>query len=227
MNKIALCISGQPRYIDEGYRQLYEFILSKYNVDCFIHTWWTDDLKNKQVILNDERKFIWDENTIEKMTKYYKPKLIMIQPQKIFNIFNDINYETLNPQSVFSMFYSIKIANDLKKIYEKENNIKYDLVIRCRTDIKFNKFNINLNNLNQEYVYADFVHTNIVNDQFAISSSKNMDIYSYLFDMMNEYKNSGFKGFVGERLLTHHLNLNNLKLYFNREFLQNDILKLN
>lgn len=226
MKKIALCISGQPRYIDEGYKEICNFILSKYDVDCFVHTWWSDDLKNKQIILNDNRKCVYDEHTIEKIIKYYNPKLMLLEQQKIFKIFDDVDYETLNPQSVFSMFYSIKIANSLKQFYEKENDIEYDLVIRCRTDIKFNKFNLNLNILDKEFIYTDSVHPNIVNDQFAIGSSKKMDQYASLFDRMNEYKISGFKNFIGERLLTYHLNLNNLKLNFNKENLQNDILKL-
>ena len=34
--KVALCISGQPRYLDEGYAQINKNILQKYSPDVFI-----------------------------------------------------------------------------------------------------------------------------------------------------------------------------------------------
>ena len=50
---------------------------------------------------------------------YYKPKIMLNEPQMNFNIYKDVDYETINPVSPYSMFYSIKVANDLKSFYEK------------------------------------------------------------------------------------------------------------
>jgi hypothetical protein len=53
------------------------------------------------------------------------------------------------------------------------------------------------------------------NDQFAISSSFNMNIYSKIFSNLEKYKQSGWTGFIGERILKHHLEMNNLN--FNKK----------
>jgi len=37
--RIAICLSGQPRNYVEGFKNLYSVLLSKYNIDVFIHTW--------------------------------------------------------------------------------------------------------------------------------------------------------------------------------------------
>ena len=67
--KIALCLSGQPRYLDEGFYYLYENILKKYSVDVFIHTWWDNEMKNKKMDLPSSlsygRTYFWKEDTID------------------------------------------------------------------------------------------------------------------------------------------------------------------
>ena len=40
--KIAICLSGQPRYLEYGYFFIKKFILDKYSVDTFIHTWFDE-----------------------------------------------------------------------------------------------------------------------------------------------------------------------------------------
>ena len=50
----------------------------------------------------------------------------------------------------------------------------------------------------------------VPNDQFAISISENMNAYSTVYSSLDEYQKSGFTKFIGEELLTHHLNTNGL-----------------
>jgi hypothetical protein len=218
--RIAVCLSGQPRFLDNGYQQIFEKIISKYNdVDFFIHTWWNDDELNAK---GANRNYTFNVDTLKIIMDYYKPRIILNEPQMNFNIYKDVDYETINPISPYSMFYSIKIANDLKSYYENKNNFKYDVVIRCRFDISIENFDINLSEIDLSYIYTDTVGNDFPNDQLAISSSENMDYYSSLYDKINDYYNEGFRNFVGERLLRHHLK--DSKLLFTDK-IKNDIIK--
>ena len=218
--RIAICISGQPRYLEEGYYFINKYF-NNYNVDFFIHTWWEDSyIDNVFMFTNTKRDGLYDKNTIKKIYKYYNPKKIIVEPQKIFELSNEVNYGGLHPLSVYSMFYSMKCSNELKKTYEQENNFKYDLVIRSRFDIVINHFNLNIMKLNLDYLYlSGEIHKggqiNVPNDQFCISSSDNIDYYSSLYDNLENYIKAGHKKCVGEQLLKYHLiTKGNKKIYF-------------
>jgi hypothetical protein len=220
--KIAICLSGQPRFLEKGYINISNKILSSNNdFDFFIHTWWSSDLINQK----SNRNYTFEDNSIEMITNLYKPKGFINQPQKMFNIKQDVDYETLNPISPYSMFYSIKIANYLKSFFENENNFKYDLVIRCRFDILLENINLNFDKINDNEIYLDTVGSGFPNDQFAISNSKTMDYYCSLYDNLELYYKEGVRNFVGERILRYHLEKGNIKMIFSDK-VKNNIIKL-
>jgi hypothetical protein len=212
--KIALCLSGQPRYIDDGYNGIYKNILSKYSPDIFIHTWWNDSMKNKKMdlpsSLSSDRTYYWKDDTLDLIESRYSPKVFFHQPQIEFETYSNVNYELCRPSNVHSMFYSIEQSNEIKKKYEIKNNFVYDAVIRCRFDTQFNKFDINLLNIDLNYINCYTLSHGFPNDQFAISTSENMNTYSSVYSNLEKYQKSGWTRFIGERLLKHHLDLNNL-----------------
>jgi hypothetical protein len=221
--RIALCLSGQPRYLDEGFEQIDKNILSKYSVDVFIHTWWDDKMVNQKMILSEKlsynRNYIWKEDTIDIIKKYYSPIYFQYEPQIQFNPYLKVNYELCTPESVHSMFYSLQQSNEFKKNYELNNNFKYDAAIRCRFDISINKFEIDFYDLDLSLIGCYVLNHEFPNDQFAISSSNNMDVYSNVFSNLERYYQSGWTGFTGERLLKYHLEQNKLK--FNHQIQKN------
>jgi hypothetical protein len=212
--KIALCLSGQPRYLNEGYAGIYKNILSKYSPDIFVHTWWDNSMKNKKMDLSSSlsynRTYYWEKNTLDLIESLYSPKVLFHQKQLEFETHSNVNYEFCTPNNVHSMFYSIERSNELKKNYEIKNNFVYDAVIRCRFDTQFNKFDINLLNIDLNYINCDNLSHGFPNDQFAISTSENMNRYSSVYSNLEKYQKSGWTGFIGERLLKYHLDLNNL-----------------
>ena len=109
---------------------------------------------------------------------------------KFFN-----SHPSAKQSSLASNFYSVYVANNMRKQYEIMNGFVYDYVIRMRYDLFFNK-PINISD------YEDLVQTGIVVpknyqedqdkipwnvknkgmvDVFAISSSENMNKYSETF----------------------------------------------
>lgn len=223
--KIALCLSGQPRYLDQGYKALFDNVLSKHDVDVFSHIWFDEQLVDQDIkfCIQYNRAQKWEKDSDKKIVELYKPKKWVFETPKQFPVeaFKDANFEQLSsdPSRVLSMFYSIKQANKLKKKYEQENNFVYDLVIRARTDLVINN-NLDFKNIDSNKVYCYHVHVShenllLCNDQFAVSSSKNMDVYSSLFDKLEYYWiNDKPWSMVGERILSHHLYKTETDIYY-------------
>jgi hypothetical protein len=212
--KIALCFSGQPRYLKDGYENIYENILSKYSPDVFVHTWWDDSMKNKKMELSPtlsyKRNYYWEENSLDIIKSLYSPKILLNESQIEFDTYSNVNYELCSPKNVHSMLYSIEKSNEIKKTYEKKNNFIYDAVIRCRFDTVFHKFDVDLYQINLTYINCFVMDCGSLNDQFAISTSENMDKYSSVYSNLEKYQKSGWTRFIGEKLLEHHLDSNNL-----------------
>ena len=63
------------------------------------------------------------------------------QITQLADLYSPVRYQAVAPKSAMgsfgSMFYSIMMANEMKKRYELENNFRYDLVIKTRFDLVF------------------------------------------------------------------------------------------
>lgn len=221
--KIALILSGQPRYLDEGYVSINENILSKYDVDCFAHIWWDEEMRGKKLEFHNSltygRTYFYKEDTLETIMSLYKPKAFIHQEQKKFDIYPG-NYALANPLTTYSQWFSIMKTNELRNAYSNSASVEYDLVIRCRFDSLINKMDIELkdllsnDNLYTQTVYSDGKY--YATDQFAISSPKIMDKYCNLYNRLHEYYLNGQgkqkDGWVGERLITYHLEMENVQI---------------
>jgi hypothetical protein len=129
--KIALCLSGQPRCVKEGYEYYKKNLLDHYDVDVFCHVWDTAGAEHiaayKPVTLMIEKP---PTNDLSKYTRVPPP-----QP----------NWKVKNPAlSTYAQLYAIKKCNELKSVYEEDNNIdksiygKY-LVVATRHMIRANQ----------------------------------------------------------------------------------------
>jgi hypothetical protein len=169
---------------------------------------------------------------IEKFLESYKeeienvkiPKWILdhYKEKTMGNVKDGNVWPSCHIHSYLPMFYKIMKANQLKTEQEKEQNFKYDLVIRFRTDLIvhkipfdcFKKLNTLWCNINTGSPPVPGTNKSQVSDRFAFSNSNNMDIYCSVFDHLNEYwkdrgkNNPSFDSWefpVGDRLLRLHL----------------------
>lgn len=189
--KIALCLSGQPRFSMTSFPYIYESFLlphTEYQVDTYVHSW------------NGFRAL-----------DLYSPKKYLIEPindRKYFNEFNfnitsnEVNnflepFKRLTPsihplKNVVLMYSSIKSCFDL---IEED----YDYYIRCRLDLLFEKkvdllqiltylsFNPNIDILisPKRNQFGD----NLIDDQLAIGNKKSMVPYFNLIDNLSNLIN--------------------------------------
>ena len=87
-------------------------ILDKNDVDVFVHSWST--------------------GTKDEILEAYKPKKHIIEKQIVFDTPDyEILKETpeIRKQTHYSLWYSRKMATQLKSEYEKEHGFKYDCVM--------------------------------------------------------------------------------------------------
>lgn len=83
-----------------------------------------------------------------------------------------------NKLNQLNQFYKLFKCFKLMELYEHANNIRYDIVIRCRFDCSF--YINDINNLNYNHnIYLPFCSTNRhINDWIAFGDRHIMEIYS-------------------------------------------------
>lgn len=112
-----------------------------------------------------------------------------------------------------SMFYSLYYCNEMKNIYERQNKIKYDLVIRIRPDIIVQP-EIDISKLTDDCIYTS-EWSRYINDILAISNKKNMDAYcsTYLHlknILLDVYNNDEINYLCAESILYQSLKNQNI-----------------
>ena len=211
---IAICLSGSLRKIKKALRSV-EDISKTGNVKLFIHTWNFEketNLQNQRVTPDE------DSNTNYLLNKFNIEAVLIDKYESKEFLFEDIKKYSVkltqypNAFGYYPMYYSIKRANDLKKVYEIENNFIFDIVYRMRFDSEIlNPEKLPTNKINENVIIipnTDRDHSGI-NDQFAYGSSIGMDLYSNLFNSLNKLNGNYWNP---EQLLLRHLRNENVQI---------------
>lgn len=198
--RIALCLhgyfanAGGSEASRNGFEYIKSKLLSKYDVDVFIHSW---DLPNKDLALSlyspqdyvFEKQYSFEEELLNFKEWWF------LEGQK-----NPPGmYATNTIYRGLSFLFSRKRAVEIKKKFEEDNGFLYDCVILARFDLgqrgkefpqEYYVTNIDFSDeLDMEYLYSAF--WNQLNHGFAdhwfYSNSKNMDLVSLLYDKACEY----------------------------------------
>lgn len=87
--KIALCLSGQPRFIEEASSYILKNVCEGYDVDVFCHFWFDEDLQTKPYKLGECGKGEWHKqrissDAINQVLEIYKPVAYKVEPSKSF-----------------------------------------------------------------------------------------------------------------------------------------------
>lgn len=205
--KIALCLSGQPRFVDEVAPFILQNVCEGYDVDVFAHIWFDEELLNRpyKIGANGDQ---WinqrlDKDAITKLVTIYNPKKYIVEPSKKF-IDPTVHFETSLQRywtwgdytqefrdriinNTLSYFYSLNQVNNIKKNYEYQEGFKYDWVVRCRTDtvlqtkIEYERYNPNVINFSGMCNQPD----GMINDWFDFGGSKVMDAFMSLFPVFD------------------------------------------
>lgn len=201
--KVAVCFSGQPRFINECSETIIKNVFGDYLVDVFAHLWFDKDLLTKPYKYGGSGG--WEnqrisEKAIDDFKKIYNPLDIVVEKscnfydpymEEDFEIsqnrywsgsLSEPNYMERQIKNTLSNFYSMSEANRLKLKYEYKNRFKYDWVFKVRTDVhvntkidlsKYNKNSFNCTSLMQQPPH--------INDWICFGGSDIMDVFMGVF----------------------------------------------
>jgi len=154
--KIAICLSGHLRDYELNLSSINKYIVEPLNADVFIHTW---DSIGKQVFITqgvvgptpDEKN-----KNLPNVSDFIKNvKAVKIESNKIFldtvkhledmkfylygmKLRDNLFGGQAEPKYIYSQFYSIYHSYLIMEEWSKNNDIKYDYVIKMRADYSLN-----------------------------------------------------------------------------------------
>lgn len=197
---IALCLSGQARCFKQTHEYVKQNLLYRGDVSVFYH--------------------VWDFPKTKELESLYEPKMHMVEKPIKPNLSKYTRVPAPSPgwkvkdpaMSTYCQLYSMKKSIELKTQYEQNNNIKFDWVIRSRFDFALN-VRIPFESMDNTKLYIPNCRMtpgrDFGNDQFAFSSSENMNKYSYTFDNIDRFYDAGTT-MIGEEMMSANWKLNNL-----------------
>jgi hypothetical protein len=204
MRKLAaICISGHLRKYELTYKSLYDSIIQPlidngYNVDIFISTWDELDTKICSSFVHGFHEKRYDKIDYNSIKSIFNPISIDIENYESekhkFALSNFINVNSIPIEDHLwdgsvtywvPQYYKFMRVNNLKKENEEKNGFIYDLVIKTRFDLIYQK-QINFNNIDLSKMFCRDKH----HDVFFLSSSQNIDIlcdyYNHISEILNE-----------------------------------------
>ena len=130
--KIALCLSGLTRDFKTIAPYTYKNLAQPLGADVFIHTW--DEATHRTAIEFPDGDFSSNTDLELYLSEIFDPAHLFLvrEPQEggEWNLINTAHHS----KEIAPMFYSIYMANELKKQQEERQGFKYDIVIRARMD---------------------------------------------------------------------------------------------
>lgn len=212
--RVAICFSGHIRDLYEN-KEFWKGVISKYNADVFGSFW------------DDENEELGD--TVDTFKKIYNPHRVEVESHSMFKETTTdfaslyiqpptdlIGYlqEAAKNFGQLPMYYRIWRCNLLTKM----NGVKYDVVVRARTDTKFDhNFTIELNdmlNIPMGVGGAVYPDSTGINDCLAYGSSKLMDYYSFTFLQLLQYLDNGHYLIPAEHVLRVHMSKIRINIRF-------------
>ena len=219
--KIALCLSGHSR----NYKSVYPNY--NFETDVFISSCLQSGLPPEQMsylAYHYHDYVLTKEADLEDIIDKYNPKIWEFLEDNY--IPNDLekfkNTKTLNGYNLLHigmMFFRLYKANEFKKVWEHQNNFKYDFVIRSRFDIKIDELSFNENKLHI------LLEDNICKDLFFYGPSYIMDQVCEVYEWFKYQTPEFLNQFISaEHIFWYYLNqldvLNKVSIDFDFTFLK-------
>ena len=223
--KIAILMFGQPRFLKHTINLIKEeFDLPNHEVHYFAH-WW-----NKIGYVPNGREEEYDTKEIYNLIKENLPNSILPNEPSQRNIIikeyeeldlvcnNILEFIKLHKRNLpisincsitdlrykFGQHWSMRRCFDRIISYEKENNFKYDIIIKVRTDIVY-KLKEMYENEEQYYTTKDKMYTDICLNipQIKCTALRYVDLTERRNNKSKEGHNIGLQGFYNNHITFH------------------------
>lgn len=205
--KIALLLSGQPRFVDgPGYASIKEKILDVYDCDVFCHFWWT---KSGGTYITAPWSTLGDmpipDNAETQIRELYNPKKMHYDKPLLESEVKTGYVRTSAPTTPYnlqSMYTSMQRSHRLMEKYVKETKTQYDFVIRLRYDAILTAFPDLTTLTNDRFYDIDYSKFhNLLANNGAIMSYPISKIFMNIIKYLDELYDQGIF-FNDEHLVT-------------------------
>lgn len=211
--KIAVLLSGQPRFISKYTPSILANLVKPNNADVFCHVWNTPTDRPFRTGKGWENERI-EADAIKKIQDWYDPQDIMVEEPLEFGYPNLDWFKTLSVGygggaekedtaayyncSHYSLWYGLMQANLLKQKHEHKNKFRYDVVVRCRFDLGIHHtINVSKYDVSNHIWTMNNGRNELLNDWFFFGNSENMNIIASIYNLFDKYhKDTGM--FVNE-----------------------------
>jgi hypothetical protein len=199
--KICILLSGGLRNFEYTHSWINKFLIEPLDADVFVHGW-----ANSNGV----------QDNVDKINKFSNVKSYQI------NDISDPNFEYLNHNDklvtrVFGQFFNLMKCNELRKNYEKNNNIEYDIIIRARPDVFFFS---EIEDVDLDYVFKNNsigipyeyfkIWSSKLTDTFAMGNRHIMDYYCNSYDTVVDFN---FTVGEAESVIDNHIKKSNVNVY--------------
>jgi hypothetical protein len=201
--KIAICMSGVPRYYDRGFSMMKDFY-EGCDIDYYIHSW------------ADESSVC---STRETMSALYSPKKIMVEPFCDFQNYFDCHTITNLSPSISNAVSWLKSVHSVGLLLEEETT-DYDWVIFTRTDVVAlgKKFKDIISGSSNKTIHSSYVNggdwvidknnmttAGLIDTKFICSTKNHMVHFSRLYESLTKYVVQQNVPLCHHRLIYHHM----------------------
>jgi 2-polyprenyl-3-methyl-5-hydroxy-6-metoxy-1,4-benzoquinol methylase len=208
--KIALCFSGNIRFLHECFPDINKYIIANNDVDIYAHLWWDSSYKGQIIRFHSADRFETRDMDKE-FIELYKPKDYIIEVQRKFVDTYKGPPTTYADEKTNILFGQINYFNQLSQYYSKmkanelceKSGIKYDLVVHLRTDcvVDHNRYfidSIRSTNYKNELLLVSTMgggpkycghHPNIPSDWFFVGPPNKMSLFTKaLYELLYVYR---------------------------------------
>lgn len=168
--KVALCFAGQPRYLQDCWPSIKQYLVQPNRADVFFHTWASHPKQSTGWFHNQDVR--WPVLSEEQLLQMLQPKAYILEPQIEWDI-------SSYPRTHTSTFTVMSFLYSISRCHQLYNPLDYDYVIHSRMDLEFHA-PVELVNLDTDTVYMEYRDTS--GDQFAYGYSDAMQRFSKVFD---------------------------------------------
>ena len=183
---IAFCISGSLRSLEYCYKNFIEMIYNKnkedFNIKLFYYI--PDDINKSKIELINHLNpvvVIKKDITLPNLNLkgwYGRPTHVKRD-----------NVSQGGIDGYLQQLYGIEKSYELMTKYENDNNIKFDIILRIRSDVVFKTpLDINIYEMNKIYV-PKFHYWDGINDRFALGPSNLMSVYMKMYTNIYDLAN--------------------------------------
>jgi len=186
MKNVAICVSGSLRSLEHCKESIVNNVINpnkdKYNLIFFFYIPY--DINYKKVDLMKEYNPIISINNDIKLKEV---NVIWGGRQKGDEKLAKDNISSVGIQGYLQQLYGIEKSFRMIFDYEYNSNINFDLIMRLRSDVKYETpIIIDNYDLSEKLIIPHFHCFYGINDRFALGNKKNMAIYMTMYS--NIYK---------------------------------------